>query len=260
MKFRWLVVVLALMGTIGTAPAAHAQIGGWVSANAIAAVPPDRTTTQETVGASRGETAKVTFAYPAKTKASFDIGGGVRLAGGLGVGVAFSRYQDNEQANLSATFPSPFRFNNPSTDSKSSTDALTNDETVVHIEARYVANLPHASFAVFAGPSYFKGRREVISDFTFFESTDSRLPYSITLNGETKRQAVDFAVWGANVGADVGYFFTENVGVGVLARFSRGKVDLPNVFGAAFSHLTTPSTQTVNVGGLNVGGGLRIRF
>ena len=51
---------------------------------------------------------------------------------------------------------------------------------------------------------------------------------------------------GFNVGADVGYFFTKNVGVGGIIRFSQTKV--------------TFSLGEVDAGGAMVGGGVRLRF
>ena len=51
---------------------------------------------------------------------------------------------------------------------------------------------------------------------------------------------------GFNVGADVGYYFTKNVGVGGIVRFSQTKV--------------TFSLGEVDAGGAMVGGGLRLRF
>ena len=54
---------------------------------------------------------------------------------------------------------------------------------------------------------------------------------------------------GFNVGVDVGYYFSPAVGVGGMARFTRGTVDFGAVEGSS-----------ATVGGLMVGGGLRVRF
>ena len=51
---------------------------------------------------------------------------------------------------------------------------------------------------------------------------------------------------GFNVGADVGYYFTKNVGVGGIVRFAQTKV--------------TFSLGEVDAGGAMVGGGVRLRF
>lgn len=53
---------------------------------------------------------------------------------------------------------------------------------------------------------------------------------------------------GLNVGVDVTYLVTKKIGVGGLARYTRGSADLDG------------ATEKLTVGGFQIGGGLRIRF
>jgi opacity protein-like surface antigen len=56
---------------------------------------------------------------------------------------------------------------------------------------------------------------------------------------------------GFNAGADVAWYFTQRLGVGGLVRYSQGNVNLTSPDG---------TTQSVKVGGLQTGAGLRVRF
>jgi hypothetical protein len=59
---------------------------------------------------------------------------------------------------------------------------------------------------------------------------------------------------GYHVGGDVRYFFTTHVGVGGVVRFTAADVELT---GTLFK---PAGTTTVKAGGLQAGGGLRLRF
>jgi hypothetical protein len=53
---------------------------------------------------------------------------------------------------------------------------------------------------------------------------------------------------GIHFGVDITYLVTPRYGVGVLARYTWGSADI------------TGADESVTVGGLQIGGGLRIRF
>jgi hypothetical protein len=54
------------------------------------------------------------------------------------------------------------------------------------------------------------------------------------------------------VGADASVFFTRVVGIGGFVRYSRGTIEVDEPL--------SEMPQDVTVGGLRVGGGLRLRF
>ena len=64
----------------------------------------------------------------------------------------------------------------------------------------------------------------------------------------TSLEKVDKTTVGIHFGVDVTYLVTPRYGVGVLARYTWGSADL------------TGADDSVTVGGLQIGGGLRIRF
>ncbi len=241
-------LVLSMSGS------AMAQVGGWLSVNATMNQPATTSVTQRDQFAYRSEFFTSSSEYTMKGKPSFDIGGGVRLTRQLGVGVAVSQFSDNEPGRINFSVPHPALFNRPAS-SSGNTSALEQKDTAVHLEARYSVNTPRANISVFAGPSHFSSTRELVSDFTYRELLlTPSLTYTVTYTGATTTKE-KLSAWGLNVGADVGYFFTEKAGVGVLLRYSKANVDLPN-------EMTLPSSDTdkLAVGGLSVGGGFRLRF
>ncbi|MBS1819348.1 MAG: outer membrane beta-barrel protein [Acidobacteria bacterium] len=250
--------IAALLVTLCATTAANAQTGGWISANAVLAKPASSSTTQTSsfrcCSPNFFGTFDSTAVVETPDKVSFDIGGGVRFLRQFGVGVAVTRYKASETANISFSVPHPLFVGRPATASGPSQAPLTQEELALHIEARYVGNLPHASISVFAGPSYFSAKREMIEDFRYFENLgSSTLNYTVSLADNTT-QSYDLSKWGFNVGVDVGYYIGEFVGFGVLVRYSRAQVDLPNPLA-----LGAP-TQPLDLGGVNFGGGVRFRF
>jgi hypothetical protein len=63
---------------------------------------------------------------------------------------------------------------------------------------------------------------------------------------------VEGAGWGFHAGVDVGYFFSRYAGVGGTWRFSRGSVEMAEPLTGKPAQMTT--------GGMQLGGGLRLRF
>ena len=98
------------------------------------------------------------------------------------------------------------------------------------------------SVVVFGGPSFFTVKQSVVTAIQFQDA----YPYDeATFTGATVATEEESKT-GFNAGADVAYYFTKNVGVGGIVRFSAAK--------------TTFSLGDVDAGGALVGGGVRLRF
>jgi hypothetical protein len=125
---------------------------------------------------------------------------------------------------------------------------LTHEELGVHLQV--MAMLPvgqRLSVVVFGGPSFFRMSRGLVADVQY----DDRYPYdSATFAGAGTSDASARKL-GFNTGADVGYFFASNVGVGGVIRFSGATVNLDAQDG---------TTVAVDAGGFQAGAGLRLRF
>jgi hypothetical protein len=100
---------------------------------------------------------------------------------------------------------------------------------------------------LFGGPSFFQVKQDVVTEIVYADT----YPYDTASFGGAQTTAAKESNIGFNVGGDVAFFFTRQLGVGFSTQFSGVNVDVPRVDGG-----TTP----VKAGGLQAGGGLRLRF
>jgi hypothetical protein len=255
--FKKCVITSCAALMLATPATSFAQAGGWVSASASVAKPAGESATQTAVFPYRSENFEATHVYPETSRPSFDVGGGIRF-GRFGVGLSVSRFADRQVASSSIVVPNRSLFNRTSSASATTQDPLLHNELALHLEARYVANLPRVSVALFAGPSFFTIDKEVITGDhyteTFNFATAAQTEAISGYDKETKR----LKQWGYNVGADVSYYLSELVGIGGLIRFSQATAKLPNDIQSFQTGVA--STTDLSVGGLQIGAGLRLRF
>ena len=102
-------------------------------------------------------------------------------------------------------------------------------------------------------------KQDVVADLDIVVESFSSLTrsYSLTVSGVESERA-NASGWGGNVGTDATYFVSDSVGIGVLIRYSQAKVSLPNAMLSTARQRTV--TGDVDAGGLQVFGGLRLRF
>jgi hypothetical protein len=178
---------------------------------------------------------------------AFNISGGALLWRQIGVGVGVSRFSRSTPVVFNGQVPHPFVFDQ---DRAVTGDigGLKREELAVNIRATAVFPLgSRTQVMVFGGPSFFRVTQGIVTDFSFTE----QYPYDTAsfASGET-REAKESKM-GANVGVDVGYFFTPQIGIGGIVQFAGVTLDFPSAGGG---------TQEVKTGGFQAGGGLRLRF
>jgi len=187
------------------------------------------------------ETASFTSHYAVEPSAGIDAGAIVRIWKGLGAGVAFTSYSDSRDIDIDASLPHPLKFNSPRT--MTGTAAGDHEETAVHLEFAYIVPIgAKVSAVIFGGPSFFTVKQSVV---TAVQRNEAYPFDEVTFSGATVTTE-DESTKGFNVGADVAWYFTKNVGVGGIVRFS--------------SATATFSLGDVDAGGALVGGGVRLRF
>ena len=197
--------------------------------------------------AAAGEQARFESDYRFGNAPLLDVSGGVRVAPRIALGVGVSRFRIRERAGVAAWAPHPFFFGRDRSFSGNSTP-LARRETAVHLQALVVAPAG-GSFTVtaFGGPTFFTTvEQQIVTDVNFTHD----YPYDEAgfSSAVTKRNSA--AAFGFHVGADVVYWFTGNLGVGWLARYSRATARIPSGGGEI----------DVRAGGLHAAGGLRVRF
>ena len=185
--------------------------------------------------------------YEIAAAPAFDVGGGARVWRNLAVGVGVSRFSKSNAAAVTAQIPHPFFFSRARAISGES-PALEREETAVHLQAVFLVPVgSRFHVALFGGPSFFAVKQDLVESVVFSES----YPYDTAsfTRAETDRQSESKI--GFNTGVDVAYMFARNIGVGALVRVSRASITFESADGEPFS---------VNVGGTQIGGGLRLRF
>lgn len=223
---------------------------GWLDVNLGVAVAAEDGYSVTKSGQLYSETATFTADYFWPRGANVDFGGGVMFNRVLGVGLSISGTAHKDTAVVSARIPHPFRFNVFGSDS-AETEELMKTEGAVHLQAMIVAaQSPRARLRVFGGPTYFRVRQDTFDDIRYAQVAPPLGGNSVTIIGAPFSEA-EATGWGFHAGADVSYFFTRVVGVGGIVRFSRGSVDLIDLGGDAVE---------VKTGGVQAGGGLRLKF
>ncbi|HVQ14271.1 MAG TPA: outer membrane beta-barrel protein [Vicinamibacterales bacterium] len=191
------------------------------------------------------ENGRLDTAYAVGGGPAFDISGSYLVWKQLAVGVGLTLFSTSTTTTINAQVPHPFFFNQPRT----VTGEFDGDrsETAVHIQAKWLIPVnPRMLVTIFGGPSFFSVKQDIVSDFEFSES----YPYDTATFTRAIAASQSESAVGVNIGGDVAYFFTPNVGVGGTAQYSGATVEM-----------TVPSgTADVKAGGLQVGGGLRLRF
>ena len=261
--------ILVCFGAFGIDSVAQAQVGGWVSANGTFYLPAPAHMFQRVVfpfhpgdPQYRQGNAQHNFRYTLKGKPSFDIGGGIRFDH-LGVGIAMTRYSDNEIAAISVLVPAPIAaVSNEAGALADTQDSLRHEEAMLHVDVRYIWNPRHASVAAFVGPSYFTWTQETITDVGLRETVSPVLrQYSISIVDYDTR-TLRVRKWGYNFGVDVSYHFSEKVGVGAIARFAAADASdagLETLRGVERTGVAQ-QPQPLTIGGLYVGAGIRFRL
>lgn len=193
------------------------------------------------------ETETIDVTYPMKPWVVVDVGAGYRVWRNLGLGVAVSRATGNGTADVSASVPHPFFFNQPRTVTGTES-GIAHAETGVHLQFQYlVPSTGHLQVVLAAGPSWVTVDHEVVTDITIAES----YPYdTATFAGAVTRLSKRSAA-GFNAGVDLAWMFARNLGVGGMVRYTRADLDLSVADGRALG---------MKAGGVQGGIGVRVTF
>ena len=196
----------------------------------------------------------------------FDVGGGAFIGRLWGLGVNVARRQREAGAHFLVRLPHPVFTNDFSTGEADLTPALSRRVITINIPVaiELLPNTRAFQLRVFGGPSHLRVKQDVVRTVSWhqeFDATD-RGVNTVTLTGFEPDRATEH-VWGFHVGVDASTFFTKTVGVGVFARFMRGRMEVSDdlatraINGTAVGTLQAP---TVRLDALEWGTGLRVRF
>jgi len=185
----------------------------------------------------------------------------VRLWRNIAVGLDGSRYRSVNPALIASEVPHPFFFGMPRT-TTSETGGLEREELSIHLRAQWMMQLGDwLVVSMSAGPSLINVRQDLI---TSIEHTEVGFPFDeVIISAQTVGgQFQSVSTIGQHGGVDIDAYVLHklpllnriarlrHVGVGLLIRYVQGTVDLQ----------VGDDTVEIDLGGLQVAGGLRFRF
>ena len=183
-----------------------------------------------------GETAIINSAQAVDGGGLFDFSGGYRIHRQFSVGVGFSVFSKSGSGTIAASIPNPAVVNRPATSTTSGSD-LKHREFGTHLMFIWTQPI-HKNFeaAIFGGPSFIKLTQDVMT---------ATVPAG-TQTVNVASQSQNATAKGGNVGVNLNYMVKPNYGVGVFIRYAGATAKLP--------------AGNAKVGGLQLGGGLRLKF
>lgn len=250
-RYKWqirqsaAVLIIAIVGAMPAVGQTPSQGRVEISAN-VGAQTASKFTESHAKPSNGGETATITVDHGVTTGLGFNVGAAVRIVSQLWVGVQYAMADLKPSASITAVIPHPLLFNAPRTVQDSISD-VTHNEQNVHVDLMYELPVRAVEIKVMGGPTFFNLKQDFVSGVTFNET----YPFdTATFAGATTKQLSKTAV-GFNAGVDISRLITPQVGVGALIRYSQAdvKFDDPDI-----------GQQTVRAGGVEVVGGVRVRF
>ena len=252
--WRGMVLCLALLicGSVGPVMAQEGPVRtGTLSINfGVQTASAFSATVPLTVNVEQGT---LTADYEGGQLPGVDASVGMRVWKNLAIGGGVTAFRSGSfsgkgiTARVSARIPHPIHYDRLR-DVSGRGEGLVQTEIGLHLQAMWITSIRERLLVtVFAGPTAFSVERDIVIGVEAQET----YPYdSAGFKGVSSQRVSDSAV-GFNVGLDLGFYFSQHIGVGGLLRFSRGTVYLDVPEGEALS---------VETGGVQSTGGLRIRF
>jgi hypothetical protein len=196
-----------------------------------------------------GEPGSISAAQSVGTGVLFDVGGGRRVWRSLVVGLTYSYFGDSSGSAVAAAIPHP-RFRNSHRAATAAAGDLGHSEHALHFVATWmIPFIDKVDIGIFGGPSVFFVSQDVVSDIGFSESPDFA---SVTLGAPVVTGQDETAV-GVNVGAEMTYTLKPRYGLqyGVTGYLK---------YAGASAELADLDGGDLDVGGLQLGVGIRVRF
>lgn len=250
------VTALAVAGVLASATGAAAQSDEsrfFLSVNG-AFEPGSQTYQDDSTFTLYEETGKIGIASESSSGAVLDFGVGARVTGNFLVAASFHRTSSLAEATVTGQAPHPVFFDRPRSFSTTVAD-LKRSEQGLHLSLGYRIPLgDKLDLQILAGPSQFRFSQEVatLPAAPRLAVTEGAGNTTVTANLETVRRKKN--AWGGHVGGDLSYAFYQNdttsFRLGAYVRYAEAASDFQVV----------NNTVNTKIGGIQFGGGLRIRF
>jgi len=177
----------------------------------------------------------------------FDLGGGYRVYRKLYAGISFTRASDTSNGEVAGSVPHPLYYDQFRAVNGTAT-GLKHTETAVHLQAVWRQPVTTKfDIALSLGPTFFSVNQDLVSGLTIAEQGSPTTGVVLT---SVEKEKVSANSVGFNIGADGTYMVNQRFGVGGFLRYTGGSVDLEGSAG----------TVNLDVGGVQIGAGVRLRF
>jgi hypothetical protein len=196
------------------------------------------------------EAGRLTVSGRSSTGALLDLGAAARVGDRFTLGLGFQRGASADEATITGEAPHPIFFNRPRAFSVTVPETKR-IEQAVHFSAGALVQLTDKlDVHIYGGPSQFRFSQQVVAEVVVTETGGA----FTTVNATPTIVARKRNVWGGHIAADFSYPVAQ-IGNGSfrLAGFIR--------YAQASSEFQVVSnTVSTKVGGVQMGGGLRVRF
>ncbi len=198
------------------------------------------------------ETARIAAGQTVETSGGFpDFTAGARVVRNFGLGIGFNQLSTETSSALSASVPHPLFYDQPRA-ATASIDGLKHSERALHLMALYVLPLSDKfDVMLSAGPTFFSVEQDT-PNLAAVQIGADVAPYTAVSMTSVGKVTTKESKVGLNVGVDATIRVTKNVGFGGFVRYAAASIDVtPTGLSEAIK---------VEVGGMQYGGGIRIRF
>ena len=191
------------------------------------------------------------FVEEGQVTTNHTVGSGLVFGGGvtvrawrqLAVGAAVSFFSKTWTGQLEAELPHPFLFNQHRLVSGETSD-LKRREIATHIIVGWIVPADRMEVTVSGGPSIYQVQQDLVSGITYTHE----FPYDVAVFTDAITRRLEKVVVGFHVSGDVTWKLNNDVGLAVSGRYSRATVS------------DDETGASIDVGGLQIGGGVRFFF
>ena len=178
---------------------------------------------------------------------SFDVGASLRVWRRLALGATYTQFTHTDLTAVTGRVPHPF-FSDQFRQAPAQLLQLEHRERMTHLQILWTQPVWDRLDVTFSiGPSLVEVTQEVV---TGIELSEVAPPYTtIRVDAVAASDQVVNSVTG-HLGVDATYMITPQIGAGYFLRYVGGSADIPTLGGDV----------SVDVGGVQTGGGIRVRF
>ena len=168
------------------------------------------------------ETTELEADYEAGLGPAFEIGLGVRVTQRFGLRAAVSWSRRDADASVRARAPHPFFFDRPR-GLETSVSGLEYRQLASHLDLEWRPLVGRTEIIVFGGVCFLRVEADLVERVEY----DEEYPYDeISFHAAVTERARSDAAVGWSAGAEVSHALGRRVALGLLARYTRARVDL----------------------------------